>query len=395
MKFYLQQGHGMMGLNREFTEKNPGSGVILSPRNCKQSQIEKHARELHKINTNVLFDPQFYEPRTERENIINFPYWDGLEFSTSDFATSGATELCEGVVNYQVNTLNTNSVILPGRYTNAISDEWLNNQFTLSNIAAEMKIDREIYSTLALGPDVICQRESLDRVLNEVVEYPVDGVYVVLKKPEGKFLVDNEVYIYNLLDSFLSIALSGKKIMLGYANQQDLIYASTGVTILASGNFRNVRSFNPELFDVQDEKGVMQRAIWYYDANTLSEFRVETLSLAYQRGLKGEFGPSCEYCNDMLSSTNPATIPWGEPMAFRHYLTEMNRQWRNIESIPINQRINNIISILENSQQKLLNLIDRGFRPGERSFNSSFEPTLNALYAIRADRQFDISNLSD
>lgn len=391
-RFYLQQGHGMLKMNREFVERYRGTGVILSPRNCTREQIERHAAEMHERDAVVLFDPQFYQPRTERENILNYPYWQGLNFETVDFASTGASELCEGVIKYQTEVLQVTEVILPGRYTNALSEDWLNTHFTFAETANSLKLDRPVYSTIAIGPDIVRERNLFDRVLNEVVGYPVDGVYFIAKVPRD-FLVADELYIYNLLDGLLSITLSGKKVLLGYSNQQSLIYASSGVTGLASGNFRNVRSFDPDTFDIQ-ENSDRQRAVWYYDANTLSEFRPQTLGLAYQRGLAGNFGPVCDFCSSLLESPNPAVVPWGEPQAFRHYLTEINRQWLSFSDIPGDQRVDYAITLVKDVEKQLKSLTDRGFRPGERSFLPALEATLNALLAFKEDRQNDIKLLS-
>ena len=195
------------------------------------------------------------------------------------------------------------------------------------------------------------------------------------------------------MDGLLSLSLSGKEVILGYGNQQSLIYAASGVEGLASGNFRNVRSFDPQNFDVPENETIIQRATWYYDANTLSEYRAESLKLAYQRGLSGNFGPICDYCRPLLQAPNPAAVPCGEPMAFRHYLTEIHRQWLAFNEESPNDRINKVVQILENAQEHLNSLVERGFRPGERSFLPVFDPTLSALVAFYSDRRKEIDLL--
>ncbi|KEK23347.1 hypothetical protein [Bacillus gaemokensis] len=390
-RFYLQQGHGMLALNREFVEKNSEVGIILSPRNCKREQIEKHAKELHKRNAAVLFDPQFYQPRTERENILNYPYWNGISFETVSFLQSGSRELCSGIIRYQVEELEVDEVILPGRYTNAVNEEWLEMQYSIVNTAASMNLDELVYTTLALGPDVIGQKQVFDRIVNEVIQYPVDGVYIVLNTPS--YLVNDEIYIYNLLDGLLSLKLAGKKVLVGYANQQALIFAGVGVSGLATGNFRNVRKFNPETFDVPLEDKKPQRATWYYDGQTLSEYRIPALALAYQRGLKGNFGPLSPYTKELLESSNPTHIKWGEREAFRHYLTLMKQQWEQVNKKPVSQRIQEVIKLLEEAEEKLNGLVENAFRPGERSFIKCFEPTLNAITALNADRGYELELL--
>jgi len=391
-QFYLQQGHGMMDLNREFLQKNEGSGVILSPRNCTREQIERHSKEIHQRKGKVLFDPQFYEPRTSLEKILDYPYWGNNDFNTVEFTEKGAKELCEGVIDFQINTLNVEKVLLPGRYSNSVSEDWLEMQYMFADTANQLGIKAPVFSTISIGPDILLNKENLDKIVNEIISYPVDGVYLVLRHPKNQYLVTNDLYLYNLLSSLLSISLSGKEVILGYSNQQYLFYAGAGVSGIATGNFRNVRSFDPENFDSQEPK-VIQRATWYYDADTLSEFRAETIGLAYQRGLRGTFGPMCEYCKSLLEADNPVSVPWGEPSAFRHYLTEMNRQWLEFSNIPLSERLDSTIKILEESNNRLLKLVEQGLRLGERSFMDVVDPTLNALTAFKADRKDEIALL--
>lgn len=383
----------MLSLNREFVEKNHNTGIILSPRNCTREQIERHAIELHDRNADVLFDPQFYQPRTERENILNYPYWNDLNFETVDFATRGATELCRGVVAYQVEQLNVSEIILPGRFSNVISEDWLAIQYAFADTANYMSTGRPVYSTVAIGPDVVKDRNAFDRLLNEVVNYPVDGIYFIVQSPRD-FLVGDELFLYNILDGLLSIRLSKKKILLGYANQQSLIYGTAGITGFATGNFRNVRSFNPDTFDVQEQSD-RQRATWYYDGNTLSEFRPQTLGLAYQRGLSGRFGPITEFSSSLLDAANPAIVPWGEPLAFRHYLSVIKNQWSEMINVSESQRLNYVIRLIEHVGEQLTKLERDGVRLGDRSFKQLVEPTLNALMSFKADRQHDIDLLND
>ncbi len=73
MEFLLQQGWGMMGLDIEFIEKSLTSGVILSPRVYKMEQIERHAQEIKDLGAELLFDPQFYRPHTERKKLLSLP----------------------------------------------------------------------------------------------------------------------------------------------------------------------------------------------------------------------------------------------------------------------------------------------------------------------------------
>lgn len=384
----------MMDLDLEYVQKNPGTGVVLAPRSCSsREQLEAHAKKLRLLKSPVLFDPQFYNPRTERDNIINYPYWkDPTSFATKAFARDGAKELCKGVIDYQCETLDVESIILPGRYTNTATEEWREMQRIFADAASELKTGRPVFSTLALGPDVVGEPELLDRVLNEAVLFPVDGIYIVLAPPKKAFLVTDDGWLYNALDGLLSLASAGKTVIVGYANQQSLIFAASGVTGLASGNFRNVRSFDVEMFDLKESKR-RGRGIWYYDAQSLCEFKIPQLTLAYRRGLKDKFGPRCEYCEKLLSAANPGLVPWPEPQPFKHFLTHLRQQWLAFDGVSVSQRGRDVIDLLVKADTHMQDLTDSGFVLGDRPFLDALVPSLSAVTAFIRDRAADIKAL--
>jgi hypothetical protein len=392
MEFMLQQGWGMFGLDRDFINDRLASGVILSPRVYTPDQIEQHAQDLRKRGAIVIFDPQFYDPHTDREKLLSFPYWDGLEFDTSTFDNPMASEFCERVMCYQSRNLGVSEGVIPGRYTNSVNEEWLIMHHRFAETAAQLSLGIPIYSTVALGPDVIVSEENLSNVIDEVISYPVDGIYFIFRSPNDRFFISDEGILYNLLCALLSIRLSGKDIMIGYANQQSIIFGAAGVGRIASGNFRNTRQFNPEIFDEQGES-VMQRGIWYYHPRSLSDFRVEALRLAFRRGLRELFGPPCDYCRDLLEAPDPGIVRWGEREAFRHFLFELGRQWIGLDRISINDVISRLRSILGEARVSIQELRSRAFVLGERSFEQSLSPTEGALEAFISDRQDDLQRL--
>lgn len=390
MLFLLQQGHGMMDLDRDFLGDHQHSGVILSPRVCKKDQIERHAEEVHDLGGELLFDPQFYEPRTNLDKILSYPYWEGLNFDSEDFITRSAAQFCEGVMNYQLEHLNVSKIILPGRYTNSADNYWRELQSTFAETAVSMNIKRPIYSTVAIGPDVVMSKELFDNILDEIISYPVSGVYIVVRPPNDSFLIENDLFLYSLLDGLLSISVSNKDVILGYANQQSIIYAAAGVSTIASGNFRNVRHFNPEIFYTLESE-ISQRRTWYYDPNTLSEYRAQNLTLAFRRGLGSYFGPACEHCEQLLRTE--ARSPWLEPQAFRHYLHEIHRQWLSFSTVPRKERILAVSELLRSVDARISELSNKNFSFGERAFNTAMDASINAVSSFEADRASEIALL--
>lgn len=401
MKFFLQQGYGMMRLNKELASKFGNLGVITAPRamqcGADIDRLPKHAEELRKLGVEILFDPEFYEPRTNMDKILKYPYFDGIGFEifeTIDFNNQYAEDFIKNVLDYQVNEMKVDKLIVPNRYVNSIAQDWYDMQDSFLSALQNYDTELETYLTLALGPDVIKNKDIFDELIGRCINYSVDGFYIVLKSPKNKFLIDDEDYLYSVLDAFISLKIAGKDIILGYANQQSLIYAASGVEIIASGNFRNVRSFDPEKYFESDEKRPRQRSTWYYDGNSLSEYRPQQLDLAYKRGLKDYFGPLSDYSEKFLNSKQPSNILWKEGESFRHYLVTLREQWLSMESIEVSKRIDYLIEFLEDVESHINKLENKGFRLGRRAFTQQIiDASLSALIAIKNDRKYDILNL--
>jgi len=229
MKLFLQQGWGMLALDAELLERRIASGVVLSPRISTPEQLERHSSEIRNLGGSVLFDPQFYVPRTEHARILQFPYWDGLSFDSDTFDDHSAADFCQRVIDYQRDVLDVDGVILPGAYTNAGDERWRIWQASFAEAGAEHCTDKPLYSTIAIGPDVVRNRHLMDSLIDEALNYPVGGFYVLLRPPNDSFLVADEDYLYAVLDGLLSLREAGKEVILGYANQQALLLAAVGV----------------------------------------------------------------------------------------------------------------------------------------------------------------------
>lgn len=397
MTFYLQQGYGMMGLNEEFADKIEDIGFILSPRSLqRQTHIDKimeHGNKLRKKNKKILFDPQFYEPKTNLSKILKFPYFEGLDYSTLAFDKFTAQLFSQNAIKYQDKGLNVDEYIIPGMYANSVTEDWLEAQENMMDGALNYPNRKFTYQTLALGPDVVNNQKEFSDLINRCTQYPVDGYYIVLKSPDN-FLMQDQNYLYDILDALISLNLAGKKIIMGYGNQQSLIFSGVGVSGIATGNYRNVRAFNPEIFFESDEEDIKRKGTWYFDGYTLGEYNKQQLSLAYKRGLNKYFGPINEFNEMLLNNPNPAIVPWSETLAFRNYLYEMNKNWALIMQSDPKDRIDLVINQFEQSKSVNQELISKGFKLGTKGFDiETFDSTLSALEAIKYDRHDDLEEL--
>lgn len=391
MRFFLQMGYGMMAMNQELLARfNDGldAGVIMWPRAMKREQVERHANEVLDAGASLLFDVCFYSPRTDRNEILEYPYWSGTDFDTTGFGGESGVDFCKRAIEYQIETLKVTDILLPGQYCNSVTDEWLEMQHTFAQASSDYQADRPSYATLALGPDIILNETALERVIDDAVSYPVAGVYFLYRPPNDEFLPTNPLFVANLLSALLSLSLADKDVILGYANQADLVYAAAGVQTIASGNYRNVRSFDPSIFEVPAEVPATRKT-WYYDGNSMGEYQPPQLGIAYQRfSMRGMFGPTTPYVETLLNAANPAVVNLQEPDAFKHFLTMLRSQWLQFRDLPAYQRLGAVQALYGGVQQRLAEFQEKRFSLG-RSFADALSAVQDALAtysALETDR---------
>jgi hypothetical protein len=219
--FLLQQGWGMLSQMKDLLRNRDAYGAVMSPRVCDCNQMENHIIEIKELaHGPIMFDPHFYEPRTDIDRILSYPFFQSLNFSTEKF---NHLQFCTDVMEYQSKTLNLSNIIIPGRFTNAISEDWLVLHHECAKHAVDVAGDLTTFSTIAIGPDVILNPDSMNSLVDELINYPTDGIYFVFEHPRNNYFLDEE-FLYILLDTFLSISLADKQIFIGYGNQQSLIF---------------------------------------------------------------------------------------------------------------------------------------------------------------------------
>lgn len=265
-------------------------------------------------------------------------------------------------------------------------------QRNFAEVGNEYRLANRVYSTVAIGPDLILNPDHFNTIIDEIINYPIDGVYLIYQHPINEYLI-NEDFLFVLLDAILSISLSGKEIILGYANHQSIIFYAAGIDKIASGNYRNVRSFDHQNTSERGDEDNLRKSVWYFDGNTFGEYQKPTLDLAYRRRLNHLFGPINNYNQALLSSARPSSIPWGETDAFRNYFFLLYAYCNELTAIPKNLRANFLLEFLIQRRIANQNLANVGFTFGDRGFHNHVESIISALNAFITDRRMDINNL--
>lgn len=385
MKLYLQFGHGMMGLCRELMPHMPGSAVILSPRDLDEAQIERVGRDIVQAGGTTLLDPQLYAPRCDHHKLTTHSYW------PADYSTAVTNY---GTVLSELKALNdkaqTSAFILPSLYCGRVTDIWLN---TYDDIVSEASnYSGRKFGTLCLSPETLRFPDQLDQLLEKTEEWGLDGYYVIAAHPDGEYLVDDPLWLSNVLSFCAGLKLQNKEVILGYSSHQMLLCACAGIDAMASGTWMNVRSFTLDKFFTPDPDDIKRKRTWYYCPQALTEVKPEFLDVAFQRSILKALAPLPEYDSqyaDMLfSGAIPTTTAYSERISFKHYLSCLYSQCEIASKTSFEDSINYQRKLLKDAGKLIRFLHKHGVRGQKRDFEDYIDVSLSAIDTFEADKGF-------
>ena len=330
MELHLQFGYGMMEHCRHLLREWGGGTVVLSPRDLNAVQLQSLAEDVTGIDGgSVLLDPQFYLPHADHDRLCSHGYWPEDFASDSFFKGPQMKVLISKLVDLN-GRLGSETIVLPGTLASGVNDLWLAHHEAFLSTARELAGDIPVMSTLALDADTARNREQVTELLESVSKWGADAYYIVCEHPSGDYLVQDPIWLANILDLTAGLRLAGAKVVLGYCNHQMLAAHAAGANAICSGTWMNVRSFPPDKFRTVYEEEVRRRATWYYCPQALSEYKIPFLDVAHQQGVLEAMKPPFEldggYVDRLFSGIQPSTVKPSEQTAFRHYLHALRVQ---------------------------------------------------------------------
>ena len=385
MELALQFGWGMMAHSRSLVDEWGGCSVVLSPRDLNADQLLRLGREVASLGGEPILDPQFYLPHADHERLCSHSYWPGAFEPDHMLLPAEWASLLRDLVSAN-DDIGCSRFMLPGIMADTPDhlDVWIEQHETMMSEAQRIGLldARQCMLTIALGADVGVHVDSCQRILEWLETWTVDSVYLVMEHPAAQYLSDNPAWIGNGLDFVAGTRLQGKRVIIGYSNQQTLIMAAAGASAIASGTWMNVRSFPPEKFRQVYDEEMRQRKVWYYAPQSLSEYGVPYLDLAARHGLLDLMRPSDEAANRysaaLLASPQPSTAPFTEADAFLHYLWCLRAHASSLARPSFDETIAAVRQMLDTSEQITTTLAGREIRDRSREFSP------DAVQACRA-----------
>jgi len=369
MNFYIQMGHGMQKICTELSEHWGGATVILSPLNITSDKIVPFSKTLNKSNGKVLLDPQMYSPRKYHKNLQKYDY----------FPKTGITNIemgdCRNVISVLArmnDEINSEAFILPSQTIIKFDERWHKIQSALANQGREFANGRKIFHTISLSSDVVISDTQIESIVQSVSQWNVDGVYIVCEHPGRYYLVDIPIWIANMLSLVAGIKRAGKEVVVGYASHQLLCLALAKCDAIASGNFLNVRWFQPERFETADNDEPSRRATWYYYPQVLSEYKVTYLDVAMRANLLSRMMPPPDmqnpYSHVLFQGALPSSTQYKEGDSFKHYLHCLMIQSRDAVKPSYKETLNAITLSYNTASSLFEGLRDAKIKGQDRDF---------------------------
>jgi hypothetical protein len=394
MELYLQFGYGMMEHCRHLVSSWKGGTVILSPRDLTGKQIQRLGPEIVNCGGRTLIDPQLYNPRATHPRLVQHDYWPD-DYNTSMLAGGPPLVTMLERLRAMNDLARADRFIVPGLYGDRVDDDWLTVQDSIMRQAASSVQDLPRLATVCLSSEALRFEDQVEIVVNAAEGWDVQGVYVVPEHPGAQYLVDDPMWLANLLVLCSGIALQGKAVIVGYGSHQMLCLASAKAEAIASGTWLNVRSFPPSKFQAVEEQEISRRAKWYYCPQALTEYKIPFLDMAFRDGIlqamRAEGSLGSNYADVLFSGAQPTSTDFSEQQSHRHYLQCLRRQCSATTRGSFADTVAEHLGLLDAAESLINTLHRHGVRGQDRDFQDILDVNRSALTALERARGFVLS----
>lgn len=389
MELYLQQGWGMKGMTMDLSKHMEDTNLIMSPRDTTKEQFESWSKEFKENNIKMLFDPQLYYPKSEHSRLSEHDYWDPSYITKLSNNEKTETEvLIESILWYN-DLIDSEKFIIPSamfKYDEGWFELFLRNSEKLIEATNKIVKDREIFLTVALPSNLLNHpnREFIDKFLVMVERFNVDGYYLIAEPLGGLYLCKNHLWLSNFFNICAGLKLQGKKVIVGYSNQQFLALAVAGVDIIASGNHLNSRRFTNKFEDAQRIKmGAIP--IYYYHPETFSEYPLEMLDYALSIDEIDSFNSGVRYnvfTENLFGEILPTDSTFNETASFKHYLFSLYTQTLDMKKDSYEETFKHYENLLNNAQKEIERFEESAIIADRRGMGECISASRTALKSI-------------
>lgn len=352
--YLVQVGHH--GKNRVYNaiEQDHLDGAVLSPTDYTPSHNTEMANHLSDNEKLTLFDPQFYLPaQGDRKDLNKYDYHDN--FGGDDYTpnlvydSSIREEFAKAVIDAQ-DSYDTDAYISPAASIDEISkqevDDWLDLTEGFIEVAKKYgKEDTPIFASLPVNGDRLNDEERRNYLLNAATTLDSTGFYisVAYSDRDTRLPLKGEDDIKSQLDLFATLRVNRYKVIAAHTHQISHLLFSMGADAVASGHYKNLRTFDTERWVVPDETQIRTPVIRYYSDELLASIRPDSLlnELYETNGFdEDKIRNESPYESDLFEgSLSPANTGWGKAEgSWDHYTWVCHQISREYQGEELEQR---------------------------------------------------------
>ena len=390
--FLIQFGYNGQTLVERALDGNHTDGVILSPTDYEYENNKDLARKVNHEGEIVLFDPQFYIPRTQRPAADSYPYFEekgGDNFETVVVSERKSREdLCRQIISVQ-DEIGVDAYISPARYLDTFSSRkvkgWVNLTKTFLKLVDQEGRDVPTFASLPVSGASLNEQDPRDRLLDRVTSVAPDGFYVSTqfgRYRQHPLFGSSEVYSY--LDFLKNLRYNHFDIILGHTHQIAHLALGLGINAFASGHYKNTRSFDTDRWIPQDRGGGGNSVFYYYTDKLLTNLRVEQdLQVLYASPNFDidRIRMNSPYESDLFGATSPEEAEWKAAGAeWDHWIWSCYKISRKYRDKTLRERIKETEDTIEEAHDLYeniksdispLNSVEEGiYSDWETAFNS-------------------------
>jgi hypothetical protein len=390
MRVAIQMGSGMMKLAKALVATWNGGTVIVSPRDLERDQIIRFGKEVSELSGELLIDPQCYVRASDHGRLTKHEYWTAYkDVATNALCSKDGSRKVVKPLTLLCKAAGAKTLVLPGLLGDHADELWSDIHRELAK-AAKHLWQGKVLATISLDASAMCDEDEVEAAIEYAADWPVDGYYVVCESPSN-YLVSDVAWLANRMSLVAGLKLHGRRVVVGYCSHQALPLACTGVDTIATGKWLKVRSFVPdEMFFEQDEDSVSRRAVWYYAATALSEYKMPALDRARQFDVLTELAPPSDVPSregaQLFKGGAPSLVRWGETHSASHYLSSVYRQALNMSKDTYAKTKTETERVLEQAKHALRTMTSKKVRGEYRDFSAVIRETEEALTRLHSSR---------
>ncbi|RHX83588.1 hypothetical protein [Leptospira stimsonii] len=365
-----------------FSNDSVGEGFVLSPVNIEKSKLLNIFSD--SIRTLSILDPQYYLIGDAKANLASYDYFPAVISAgadTQEFQTI-SKESALKCINYQ-NEIGVKYFTIPARYYEVWPPNYLHSfkkeifdNFLKSTASTDP--DKKVICTLIVKDYQLKTPERFDEVLTWATSLRgINGFYLIFENNSTSKQIKDIDFLFNALRFIKYLKLNDYEVIIGYCNNEGLLYSLAEVDVVTVGIYENLRSFDIKRFTTVENSKIHGPNPRIYSSR-LNQW-IDYNYLAALKNLYGEYSSLFDdspYKPEMFVPDYNWHFQKKEP--YLHYFCSYSAQ---IASLPMNisDRIGFVKQKLLDSIALFNDIADSGVRLDDNSDGSHLNSWLNVI----------------